>query len=103
MKDCVIESSIKNGTATITVDGTFDIHMAQEFINQFKQLKEPASNLIVNLSNTQHIDSSALGSIVKVKKLLGKDQPMRLSGAKGQVMKSLKTMRMHELCQVDGL
>jgi len=60
-----VETSILGSTVTIRVSGKFDSTNNQDFMNAFKA--HPSSNdFIVDLSDADYLDSSALGAMVSL-------------------------------------
>jgi anti-anti-sigma factor len=59
-----VEISIENKTATIKIAGRFDFSSQRDFRNAYKKDAEDAINFIVDLSETEYIDSSALGMLL---------------------------------------
>jgi len=55
---------------------------------------EPGAPVILDLSQVQFLDSSGLGAVVAVMKLLGPDRPLELAGLTPAVAKVFRLTRM---------
>lgn len=56
--------------------------------------EQPGSPVILDLSRVTFLDSSGLGAVVAVKKLLGPDRPLHLAAATPNVAKVFRLTRM---------
>ena len=62
-----IQKSPENGDVTIKINGRFDFAMHKEFRNSY-QNEDAGTSFVVNLSDTEYMDSSALGMLLLLKK-----------------------------------
>ena len=62
-----IEVSTNNETATIKVIGRFDFSSQRDFRNAYQNQQQTISEYVVDLSQTEYIDSSALGMLLLLK------------------------------------
>ncbi|MEM7438647.1 MAG: STAS domain-containing protein [Pseudomonadota bacterium] len=72
---------------------------------QFKEsLREVAdqtpSAVVLDMSQVNFLDSSGLGAVVNVMKILGKDRPLQLAGLTPTVAKVFALTRMDKVMQV---
>ncbi|MDH5483719.1 MAG: STAS domain-containing protein [Gammaproteobacteria bacterium] len=56
-------SNNENKTLTINIDGQFDFSAHPSFRNSYQNI-DPSFNVIVNLGNTEYVDSAALGMLL---------------------------------------
>ncbi len=68
-------------------------------VPDFKQalraaLKDPVPLLIIDMSAVEFVDSSGLGALVSVLRMLGGQNDLRLAGVKGAVRELFKLTRM---------
>lgn len=57
----------------ISINGRFDFNILQEFRDAYSGLEGSDKQFVVNLANTDYIDSSALGMLLNMKNHLGSD------------------------------
>ena len=69
-----VEMSADESVATIYIIGRFDFNIHQEFRKAYEKVKSTASKYIVNLADTQYIDSSALGMLLLLRDSAGGDK-----------------------------
>lgn len=58
-------------TITIRVRGRFDFNLVQDFRNAYRILDKPNANYIIDLAETDYMDSSALGMLLHLWKFAG--------------------------------
>ncbi len=58
---------------TISISGRFDFNILQEFRDSYSELAGSDSSFAVDLSQTEYIDSSALGMLLNMKNHLGSE------------------------------
>ena len=62
-----------NQTLTIRVEGRFDYSQHREFREAYRDVYTPGMQVIVDLSNTEYMDSSALGMLLLLREHAGGD------------------------------
>ena len=62
-----IESSTDNGIATIKIIGRFDFSSQRDFRNAYQGQDQAVEKFVVDFSQTEYIDSSALGMLLLLK------------------------------------
>lgn len=62
-----IEVSTNDEIATIKIIGRFDFSSQRDFRNAYQNQQQSVSEYIVDLSQTEYIDSSALGMLLLLK------------------------------------
>lgn len=83
----------------LRVDGErIDAASAISFKERMRELiRQPGDPVILDLSNVSFLDSSGLGAVVSVMKLLEKPRKMELSGLTPNVMKVFRLTRMDSI------
>lgn len=69
-----VEMSADESVVTIYVIGRFDFNIHQEFRKSYDRTKSMALRYIINLVETQYIDSSALGMLLLLRDAAGGDK-----------------------------
>lgn len=64
-----VESSFSDDklTLTIKVKGNFDFNLHKEFRDAYAALQEPVNKCIIDMTDTEYMDSSALGMLLILK------------------------------------
>lgn len=86
-------------TLVIAVDDSrVDASVAIEFKETVRNAAEGATGpVVLDLSRVTFLDSSGLGAIVAVMKLLGTDRPLQLAGLTAPVAKVFRLTRMDSI------
>lgn len=84
------------GALVISVDETrLDAAVAIQFKDQIRDATaHPGAPVILDMSKVDFMDSSGLGAIVAVMKLLGSERPLELAGLSPSVRKVFRLTRM---------
>ncbi len=73
---------------TVFIVGRFDYDIVDDFRDSYTSLFDSEINISLDLSQTDHIDSSALGMILNMKSHLKKeDQAIEIKNCKPNLMK----------------
>lgn len=91
-----IRSSYQNQGQTLVIDvGTkFDFSKVEDFRNAYDKIDDDVSHIAVDLSQTEYMDSSALGMLLNMQKsLANKELSYSIENARPQVAKILKISR----------
>lgn len=91
-----IRSSYQNQGQTLIIDvGTkFDFSKVEDFRNAYDKLDDDVAHIAVDLSQTEYMDSSALGMLLNMQKsLANKELSYSIENARPQVAKILKISR----------
>ncbi len=73
---------------TVSIAGRFDYDMVEEFRDSYNGVCDSDINISLDLSQTDHIDSSALGMILNMKSYLKKeDCAIEIKNCKPNLMK----------------
>jgi anti-anti-sigma factor len=84
---------------TIQVSGRFDFSIHNEFRLATKQAESNAKRIVVDLSNTDYLDSSALGMLLVLRDKAG-NTPIKIIGARAEVKKILEIANFDKLFTV---
>lgn len=80
------------------IDDRIDAATAIQFKEKMRDAtKNGPARVVLDLARVQFLDSSGLGAIVAVKKLLGPDQALELSGLTPTVEKVFRLTRMDSI------
>ena len=99
-----ITSRHSGSALVITVDDNrVDASVAIEFKESVRSAaQEGVGPVILDLSNVTFLDSSGLGAVVAVMKLLGKERPLELAGLTAPVSKVFRLTRMDSIFTIHG-
>lgn len=81
----------KDNVVTIKVKGRFDFNVVQAFRHAYNDLDRPSANYVVDLGETEYMDSSALGMLLHLWKFAGAEKSkIRLSRCNPAIKKVLE-------------
>lgn len=88
-----VESALSSDgkNLTINISGRFDFEIVQEFRSAYSQHKDV--NYIIDMRSTEHMDSSALGMLLNMRKSLGDSARIAIINARPQIKKILTISR----------
>src|ERR1700722_6383080 len=87
---------------TITVQGRFDFSSLQQFRNAYEKVAPKPKSYIIDLKESDYLDSSALGMLLALRDYAGGDEAnIRVVGANPDVKKILVITKLDELFKVD--
>jgi anti-sigma B factor antagonist len=94
-----LKPSTINGVLTVSVlEDRIDAASAIQFKESMRELTaSAASRIILDLSQVLFLDSSGLGAVVAVMKMLGPDRKLELSGLTATVEKVFRLTRMDSI------
>lgn len=89
-------------TFTIQISGKFDFNYVQEFRTAYSEVTEPLEFVVVDLRETEYMDSSALGMLLNMQKsLTGKVNRIKISNCRPQIKKILQISRFDKKFDID--
>ena len=93
-----------NDIVNVEIGGDFTFSESSKFRQMLKQLEvKKVSRVVVDLSKTDFIDSSALGMLLLLKETADvMHAEVEISGAAGQVLQVLELSRFQDLFIIDG-
>ncbi|MEZ5505222.1 MAG: STAS domain-containing protein [Gammaproteobacteria bacterium] len=88
-----VESALSSDgkNLTISISGRFDFEIVQEFRNSYAEHKN--LNYIIDMRATEHMDSSALGMLLNMRKTLGDNAKIAIINCRPQIKKILTISR----------
>ena len=87
---------------TISVQGRFDFSALQNFRNAYETLDMPAERYIIDLRESDYLDSSALGMLLALRDYAGgDDSKIIISNCKPDVKKILVITKLDELFDIE--
>jgi len=87
---------------TIKIAGRFDFSALQNFRNAYETLDHPAERYIVDLKESDYLDSSALGMLLALRDYAGGDGAnIKIVHCKPDVKKILVITKLDELFTID--
>ncbi len=88
-----VESTLSSDgkTLTINISGRFDFEIVQEFRNAYAEHKDV--DYIIDMRATEHMDSSALGMLLNMRKSLGDSAKVSIINCRPQIKKILTISR----------
>jgi anti-anti-sigma factor len=93
-----ITTELKSNTLFINISGRFDFGMHTEFREATKLANENVKQIEINLSNTDYLDSSALGMLLVLHDKMKNDRnAVQIKNAKSDVKKILEIANFNKL------
>lgn len=87
---------------TIKVQGRFDFSSLQQFRNAYEKVNPKPKSFVVDLTESEYLDSSALGMLLALRDYAGGDESnIRVIGANPDVKKILVITKLDELFKVE--
>lgn len=84
-------SSSDGKTITIGISGRFDFEIVQEFRAAYGEKKD--ASFVIDMRATEHMDSSALGMLLNMRKSLGDNAKISIINCRPQIKKILTISR----------
>ena len=95
-------TSADGQTFTIEIKGKFDFNFVQDFRNAYADIEGNLDAVIVDLRETDYMDSSALGMLLNMQKSLsGKVERIKISNCRPQIKKILQISRFDKKFDID--
>ena len=89
-------------TFIIHIEGKFDFNLVQAFRDSYAQVSDDISTVMVDLRETEYMDSSALGMLLNMKKYLGSSVTnVKISNCRPQIKKILQISRFDKKFDID--
>ena len=94
--------SVDGTTLTIQIKGKFDFNLVQSFRQAYAQMSEKTVKVIIDLRETDYMDSSALGMLLNMKKTIDSQvQTIEISNCQPQLRKILQISRFDKKFDID--
>lgn len=95
-------TSADGQTFTIEIKGKFDFNFVQDFRNAYSDITGSLETVVVDLRETDYMDSSALGMLLNMQKsLAGKVNRIKISNCRPQIKKILQISRFDKKFDID--
>jgi HptB-dependent secretion and biofilm anti anti-sigma factor len=95
-------ASADGNELTIKVQGRFDFSSLQQFRNAYEKVSPKPKAYIIDLTESDYLDSSALGMLLALRDYAGGDESnIRIIGANGDIKKILVITKLDELFKVE--
>lgn len=86
----------------IKISGRFDFNIYQEFRQAYKQAKHADTQYVIDLGQTEYMDSSALGMLLLLRERAGGDQgDIKIVNTKPEIKKILTISNFQRLFKID--
>ncbi len=96
-----VDANVEAGLLRIKIVGRFDFGVHNEFREATKRAESGVQKIEVDLSNTDYLDSSALGMLLVLRdKVAGNREAIRIVGARAEVRKILEIANFDKLFTV---
>ncbi|KPH56694.1 anti-anti-sigma factor [Pseudoalteromonas porphyrae] len=95
-------ASADGTTLTIQIKGKFDFNLVQSFRQAYAGINDTTVRVVVDLRETDYMDSSALGMLLNMKKTLGTSvNAIHISNCQPQLKKILQISRFDKKFDID--
>ncbi|MGM0480953.1 MAG: STAS domain-containing protein [Pseudomonadota bacterium] len=92
------EFSADNKQLIISIKGKFDFSLVQEFRQAYSHVGDAQPMVIIDLRETEYLDSSALGMLLNMRKALGNSvKGIQLVNARPEVRRILEISRFDKI------
>lgn len=87
---------------TIQIKGKFDFNLVQAFRSAYSEIGNETPKVVVDLRETDYMDSSALGMLLNMKKSLGETvTSIQIANCRPQIKKILQISRFDKKFDID--
>lgn len=87
---------------TIQINGKFDFNLVQAFRSAYSDIGSNKPRVVVDLRETEYMDSSALGMLLNMQKNLGENvEAIRIANCRPQIKKILQISRFDKKFEID--
>ena len=80
----------------IAIRGDFDFNLVEPFVETYEKIKNHDNTIVIDFRETEFMDSSGLGMLIKLRKHFGDQADIRLRTANPQVMNILEIAKFDE-------
>mgnify|MGYP005723562971 CR=1 FL=1 len=95
--DSTLSSDGKN--LTINISGRFDFEVVQEFRSAYTEHSDV--DYVIDMRSTEHMDSSALGMLLNMRKSLGDTAKISIINCRPQIKKILTISRFDKKFEIE--
>ena len=94
--------SADNKVVTIRVQGRFNIEVFDDFNGAYKDVSPPEEKYVVDLGETEHIDSAALGMLLLMRERLDRaGATVAVANCPREIKRVLETVGLQKLIHVE--
>lgn len=98
----VTSTSTDGKTFIMQIKGKFDFNLVQDFRLAYANVTNDTETVVVDLRETEYMDSSALGMLLNMQKLLSdKVDNFKISNCRPQIKKILQISRFDKKFDID--
>ncbi|MBD1582924.1 STAS domain-containing protein [Pseudoalteromonas sp. S16_S37] len=95
-------ASADGKTLTIQIRGKFDFNLVQSFRQAYADIDPKTKKVVVDLRETDYMDSSALGMLLNMKKTLAESiDTIQIANCRPQLKKILQISRFDKKFDID--
>jgi len=88
-------------TITLHISGRFDFSVHQEFRQAYEQTSPVGTEFIIDMSDTEYMDSSALGMLLLLREHAGGDHAnVKLINTRKEIRDILKIANFHNMFEI---
>lgn len=97
------QQSSDKSTTTITISGKFDFNLYKSFRDSYEDaLNNGNNNFVINFSQTEYLDSSALGMLLVLRERCGGDNAsIHLTNCNSEIRNILAISNFDKLFKID--
>lgn len=88
------------GETVVRIGGRFDFSLHREFREAYRQAESGAGSYVVDLKDTEYMDSSALGMLLLLREHAGKRGSVRLINCQADVKRILAIANFQQLFDI---
>lgn len=99
----MVTSNLQGNHLTIKVEGRFDFTILQDFRNAYSlDITSEIKNVSIDLSRSEHMDSSGMGLLLTLRKELGLDNgEVELNNCRSHIKEALLAARLDHFFKVN--
>ena len=86
----------KENEFIIAINGEFDFNLVEPFVEAYENINIGSNKIVIDFRDTDFMDSSGLGMLIKLRKHFGPSADIRLRSPNPQVMDILEIARFEE-------
>lgn len=95
------QQSSDGNTITLHISGRFDYNIHQDFRHAYEQAPPASTEFIIDLRDTEYMDSSALGMLLLLREYAGGDHAnVKLANARTEIKEILRIANFHEMFKI---
>lgn len=88
-------------TITIKIDGMFDLSLQSEFRHAYEDIKNTSSNFVLDMRDTEYLDSAAFGMLLVFRDFVGGDNAsITIVNANEDVKKSFSMLQFDRMFDI---